>query len=78
MTDNIPKKIELSASDPFLKYLAFLRNNGVDYMQQSSDILKNMVDYYSKLDEFMRNNKLNDYLDDMSQNTASSTAPEQG
>lgn len=58
MKKPIPNKLELSAKDPFLKYLAFMYNSGIDYMTQSTDILNNMDDYKVKLNEFMENNKL--------------------
>lgn len=61
---HIPKKIELSATDPFLKYLAHMYNSGINYMTQSEDILKNMQDYKRKLNEFMENNKLKDLIGD--------------
>ena len=60
----IPKKIDLTATDPFLKYLAYMYNSGIDYMLQSDDIMNNMEGYKSKLHEFVETNKLKPLLEE--------------
>jgi len=56
--DDIPNKISLSASDPFLQYLAHMHNSGVDYLAQSKSMLSDVGEYQDNLDDYMKNNKL--------------------
>ena len=60
----IPNKIELSASDPFLEYLGFIYNAGVEYMQQSEDMLHEIESYQGKLNDHMVSTKLSFMLSD--------------
>ena len=55
---NIPKKLELSASDPYLRYLMHMYNCGIDYLVQSEKILGNVDEYQYNLNDYVRNTKL--------------------
>lgn len=73
---NIPKKIELSATDPFLKYLAYMYNSGIDYMTQSQDIFTNMEQYKYKLNEFTETHKLKSILEEYHNQNSKNKKPE--
>jgi hypothetical protein len=62
--DKIPQKINLSVSDPFIKYLGYMYNSGIDYLHQAREILNSMDDYKTKLNDYMKNNRLKFLLDE--------------
>lgn len=56
--NNIPNKLTLSANDPFLRYLSYIYNSGIDCMEQANTMLNEFATYKSKLDDHMVNTKL--------------------
>ncbi|MBP9722445.1 MAG: hypothetical protein KBD64_04715 [Gammaproteobacteria bacterium] len=58
---NIPHKIVLSADDPFIKYLGYMYNSGVDFLLQAEQLDTDLHVYKENLDGYMRYTKL-DFL----------------
>lgn len=62
--DKIPEKMNLSVNDPFIKYLGYMYNTGIDYLHQSKEILHKIDNYKIKLNDYMKNKKLKSLLGD--------------
>ena len=63
-TKEIPPPIALSADDPFIKYLGYLYNSGVNYMIQAEKMLSDIDNYKTNLDGYMKYTKLQFMLED--------------
>jgi hypothetical protein len=64
--DEIPGKINLTADDPFIKYLGHMYNAGIDYMQHAKKIEADITQYKENLNGYMKHTKLQFMLDEKS------------
>ncbi len=65
--NDIPQKVALTAEDPFIKYLGFMYNAGIDYMSEALKMLADLDTYRSNLDDYMKNTKFNAVFGDKDQ-----------